>query len=62
MGDTDDVLNRLRAMLDHEPRPPSRYDPPEVEETVNKEVSFRLLSTSGKLIDRSRISKKRIDS
>jgi hypothetical protein len=62
MGDTDDVLNRLRAMLDHGPKPPSRYDPPRVEETVNKEVSFRTPWISGKLTERSRISKKRIDS
>jgi hypothetical protein len=61
MGDTDDVLNKLRAMLDHGPKPPSRYDPPRVEETVNKEVSFPVNQTCVKLTERSRISKKRID-
>jgi hypothetical protein len=62
MGDTDDVLNRLRAMLDHGPKPPSLYDPPRVEDTINREASFPFLDAIDKLTKRSRISKKRIDS
>ena len=62
MGDPDDVLNRLRAMLDHGSKPPSRYDPPKSEEVINKEARFLLLRISGKLTERSKISRKRIDS
>ena len=62
MGDPDDVLSRLRAMLDNGPKPPSRYDLPRSEEVINKEASFLIHRISGKLTKRLKSSKRKIDS
>ena len=63
MGDPDDVLTRLRAMLDNGLKPPpSRYDSLRSDEVVNKEVRLSILGTSGKLTKRLKSSKRKIDS